>query len=59
MIEQKVADLGGIKSLYSDSYYPEGEFYGHYGGGAYAALKRRYDPAAAFPSLYEKCVLKA
>ena len=58
-IEGKVAALGGIKSLYSDSYYPEGEFYGHYGGAAYAALKRRYDPGAAFPGLYEKCVLKA
>ncbi len=59
LIEAKVAALGGIKSLYSDSYYPEGEFYDHYGGAAYAALKRRYDPAAAFPGLYEKCVLKA
>jgi FAD/FMN-containing dehydrogenase len=58
MIEQKVAELGGIKSLYSESYYPQAEFYGHYGGEAYAALKREYDPGGAFPGLYEKCVLR-
>jgi FAD/FMN-containing dehydrogenase len=58
MIEQKVAALGGIKSLYSDSYFPEGEFRAAYGGGAYDALKRKYDPGGAFPGLYAKCVLK-
>jgi hypothetical protein len=47
-----------IKSLYSDSYFPEDEFARHYGGAAYAALKRKYDPAGAFPTLYEKCVLR-
>jgi len=26
-IERKVAELGGVKSLYSDSYYPEDEFW--------------------------------
>ena len=57
-IEEKVAALGGIKSLYSDSYYPEAEFHRHYGGDAYDALKRKYDPGGAFPRLYEKCVLK-
>ena len=57
-IEEKVAELGGIKSLYSESFYPEAEFYGHYGGEAYAALKRKYDPGGAFPRLYEKCVLR-
>jgi FAD/FMN-containing dehydrogenase len=59
LIEDKVAELGGIKSLYSDSYFPEAEFYQRYGGPAYDALKRKYDPAGAFPRLYEKCVLKA
>jgi FAD/FMN-containing dehydrogenase len=58
MIEAEVAALGGIKSLYSESFYPQAEFYGHYGGEAYAALKRKYDPGGAFPGLYEKCVLK-
>jgi FAD/FMN-containing dehydrogenase len=58
-IEEKVAALGGIKSLYSDSYFPEAEFRAAYGGDAYDALKRKYDPGGAFPGLYEKCVLKA
>ena len=59
MIEKKVVELGGIKSLYSDSYFPQDEFTRLYGGEAYKALKARYDPQGAFPGLYEKCVLKA
>jgi FAD/FMN-containing dehydrogenase len=58
-IEEKVAALGGIKSLYSESYFPQAEFRAAYGGEAYDALKRKYDPGGAFPGLYEKCVLKA
>jgi FAD/FMN-containing dehydrogenase len=59
LIEDKVSALGGIKSLYSDSFFSEADFRGRYGGEAYDALKRKYDPAGAFPRLYEKCVLKA
>ena len=58
MIEEKVSELGGIKSLYSDSYFPEADFRRRYGGEAYDALKSTYDPAGAFPRLYEKCVLR-
>jgi len=58
LVEEKVADLGGIKSLYSESFFPEEEFFRTYGGEAYATLKRKYDPAGAFPTLYEKCVLR-
>lgn len=58
LIEEKVVELGGIKSLYSESFFPEDEFARCYGGEAYAALKRKYDPAGAFPTLYEKCVLR-
>jgi FAD/FMN-containing dehydrogenase len=57
-IERKVAELGGVKSLYSDSYYPEDEFWRLYDRHAYEALKARYDPKARFKSLYEKCVLR-
>jgi FAD/FMN-containing dehydrogenase len=57
-IEAEVARLGGIKSLYPDSYYSREAFEAAYGGAAWRALKRRYDPADAFPGLYEKCVLK-
>jgi FAD/FMN-containing dehydrogenase len=59
LIEDKVNELGGIKSLYSDSFFPEAEFRRRYGGAAYDTLKAKYDPAGAFPRLYEKCVLKA
>jgi FAD/FMN-containing dehydrogenase len=58
LVEAKVAELQGIKSLYSDSYYTRAAFDATYGGETYRALKRRYDPDGAFPELYDKCVLK-
>jgi FAD/FMN-containing dehydrogenase len=58
MIERKLAELGGIKSLYSDSYYSEDEFWAIYNRPAYDALKARYDPHGAFKNLYQKCVLR-
>ena len=53
-----MAELGGIKSLYSDSFFTPEEFQRYYGGDAYRALKAKYDPQGAFPQLYEKCVLR-
>jgi FAD/FMN-containing dehydrogenase len=58
LIERKVVELGGIKSLYSDSFFEREEFDRCYGGEAYARLKSRYDPQGAFPLLYDKCVLR-
>jgi FAD/FMN-containing dehydrogenase len=58
LIERKVMELGGIKSLYSDSFFTPEEFARAYSGDAYAALKRKYDPQGVFPALYEKCVLR-
>jgi len=58
LVERKVSELGGIKSLYSDSYYPREEFAAIYNQAAYDALKRRYDPQRRFKDLYEKCVLR-
>jgi FAD/FMN-containing dehydrogenase len=58
LVERKVIELGGIKSLYSDSYFPREEFDALYNQAAYAALKRRYDPQGRFKNLYEKCVLR-
>jgi FAD/FMN-containing dehydrogenase len=57
-IERKVEELGGIKSLYSDSYFPPDEFWRIYNGEAYRALKQRYDPTGVFKDLYAKCVLR-
>ena len=58
LIEKEVARLGGIKSLYSESFYERDEFEGIYGGEAYKNLKRRYDPKDQLKDLYEKCVLR-
>jgi FAD/FMN-containing dehydrogenase len=53
-IEELVASLGGHKSLYSTVHYAEGEFWEHYNGPAYRALKVRYDPHGRLPDLYTK-----
>jgi FAD/FMN-containing dehydrogenase len=56
LIEQEVERLGGRKSLYSTSYYPEDEFWRLYGGATYRAVKQRYDPDDVLLDLYQKCV---
>jgi len=58
-IERKVAEVGGIKSLYSDVYFTEDEFWSIYDRPAYSALKARYDPHGALGDLYHKVVLRA
>jgi FAD/FMN-containing dehydrogenase len=55
-IERKVGELEGHKSLYSDSFYPRDEFDRLYGGDAYRAVKRRYDPDSRLLDLYAKAV---
>jgi FAD/FMN-containing dehydrogenase len=55
-IERKVRDLGGHKSLYSDSYYDEDEFWSLYGGATYSQTKKTYDPDNRLPGLYDKAV---
>jgi FAD/FMN-containing dehydrogenase len=57
-VEQQVMALGGIKSLYSDSYFSREEFDRCYGADAYRELKRRYDPQQRLLGLYDKCVLR-
>ena len=44
----------GHKSLYSTVHYAEDEFWRHYNGPAYRALKQRYDPRGRLPDLYSK-----
>jgi FAD/FMN-containing dehydrogenase len=55
-IEEKVAELGGRKSLYSTAFYPEDEFWTAYGGDAYEVLKKTYDPDGRLLDLYAKTV---
>ncbi len=58
LVERKVIELGGIKSLYSTSFYPRDEFWAIYGADAYRRLKQTYDPAGRLKDLYAKCVLR-
>ena len=55
-IEHEVQAAGGIKSLYSSSYFTQDEFWAMFARDAYRALKSRYDPTGRLPGLYEKCV---
>ncbi len=56
MIEAQVDAVGGHKSLYSDAYYDEADFWSRYGGGVYSAAKERYDPKGRLLDLYAKAV---
>lgn len=55
-IEAKVSELGGHKSLYSDSFYSRDEFAELYGGEAYSTVKKIYDPNSRLLDLYAKAV---
>ncbi|MFT2817143.1 FAD-binding oxidoreductase [Leifsonia sp. A12D58] len=56
LIERRVSELDGHKSLYSDSYYSPEEFDELYGGETYRAVKKRYDPDSRLLGLYAKAV---
>ena len=56
LIEHKVGELDGHKSLYSDSYYSADEFDALYGGEVYKTVKKTYDPDSRFLDLYAKAV---
>jgi len=56
LIEQAVDALGGRKSLYSTSLYPEDEFWRLYNGAAYDVVKKAYDGRGRLLDLYAKCV---
>jgi FAD/FMN-containing dehydrogenase len=56
LIERKVSELDGHKSLYSDAYYTRDDFDRLYGGAEYRSVKTRYDPDARLLELYQKAV---
>ncbi len=58
LVENKVIELSGIKSLYSDSFYDEDTFWRVYGAAAYRELKQKYDAQGRAKDLYQKCVLR-
>ncbi|HEY2556328.1 MAG TPA: FAD-binding oxidoreductase [Diaminobutyricibacter sp.] len=56
MIERRVRELDGHKSLYSEAFYSPEEFDELYGGQSYRDVKRRYDPDSRLLDLYAKAV---
>jgi FAD/FMN-containing dehydrogenase len=54
MIEEKLRDLGGIKTLISHNYYPEDEFWTIWNKRNYDAVKAITDPKNVFRDLYTK-----
>jgi len=56
LIERKVSELDGHKSLYSDSFYSRDEFDELYGGETYKTVKKTYDPDSRLLDLYAKAV---
>ena len=56
LIEAKVSELDGHKSLYSESYYTAEEFDKLYGGDSYRTVKQTYDPDSRLLDLYDKAV---
>ncbi|WP_408896008.1 FAD-binding oxidoreductase [Nocardioides sp. R1-1] len=55
-IEAKVHELGGHKSLYSDSYYDKASFDALYNTARLEAVKRVHDPDDRLTTLYDKAV---
>ena len=55
-IEEKVSELDGHKSLYSEAFYDPATFDRLYDGANLAAVKKRYDPEERLTSLYDKAV---
>lgn len=56
VIEAKINELGGHKSLYSEAFYSPEQFERLYGGSLPDELKSVYDPHSRFPRLYDKTV---
>ena len=52
--QRNILDHDGHKSLYSTVHYDEREFWEHYNGPAYRALKARYDPRGRLGDLFSK-----
>jgi FAD/FMN-containing dehydrogenase len=58
LVERRVIELGGIKSLYSDSFFTREEFEHAYAIDRYRELKKTYDPGGRALDLYDKVVLR-
>jgi FAD/FMN-containing dehydrogenase len=54
MMEEKLRELGGIKTLIAHNYYSEPEFWQLYNRDNYSAVKAKTDPRNLFRDLYTK-----
>lgn len=54
MLEEKLMEIGGIKTLISNNFYSEEEFWKSWNKPNYDAVKRMTDPKNIFRGLYEK-----
>jgi FAD/FMN-containing dehydrogenase len=54
MMEEKLRELGGIKTLIAHNYYPEAEFWSIFNKRNYDAVKQITDPRNLFRDLYTK-----
>jgi FAD/FMN-containing dehydrogenase len=59
VIEEKLRELGGIKTLISHNYYPEAEFWQIFNRKNYDAVKQLTDPRNLFRDLYAKMCVAA
>lgn len=55
LLEEKVFELDGVKTLISRNHYDEERFWQIYNRPAYEAAKRRLDPDGLLGDLYRKC----
>ena len=55
-IEERVHDLDGHKSLYSEAFYDRETFDALYNGSNLASVKKQYDPDDRLTTLYDKAV---
>ncbi|GAA4386478.1 FAD-binding oxidoreductase [Tsukamurella soli] len=56
LIETRVSELDGHKSLYSDAFYTPEQFDELYGGARFRELKAAYDPQGRLLDMYAKAV---
>ena len=57
-IEKKLLELGGIKCLYSDTFFSQEQFWSIYDKAKYDQVKAKYDPNSTYLNLYQKVVNK-
>lgn len=58
LIEKKVTEFRGFKSLYSSSYYTEEQFWQLYDRTQYFQIKAKYDPNNRLRTFYEKSLTR-